>query len=61
MSKLSALDDLDILSSDASSSDTSKVKVSGTSGSAIELTVVCKFSCAQINISNTSTAPKPSA
>ena len=56
MSKLSALDDLsDILSSDASSGDTSKVKVSGTSGSAIEGThslSVSSLAAQQINISN---------
>lgn len=56
ISKLSALDDLsDILSSDASSSDTSKVKVSGTTGSAIEGThslSVSSLAAQQINISN---------
>ena len=56
ISKLDALDDLsEILSSDASSSDTSKVQVSGSSGAASEGThsvSVSSLAAQQINISN---------
>jgi len=56
ISKFSALDDVsEILSSGASSTDTSKVKVSGTSGSAIEgahSLSVSSLATQQINISN---------
>ena len=56
MSKLNALDDVsEILSSDASSSDSSKIQVSGTSGSASEGThsvSVSSLATQQVNISN---------
>ena len=56
ISQLSSLDDMsEILSSDATSSDTSKVRVSGTSGSAIEgahSLSVSSLAAQQINISN---------
>ena len=62
--KLSALDDLgDIWPSDASSSDTSRVKVSGTTGSAIEGTHSLSKVLLRRNrsIFQMATAPKPSA
>ena len=56
MSKLNALDDVsEILSSDASSSDSSKIQVSGTSGSASEgahSVSVSSLATQQVNISN---------